>query len=193
MKRFVCILFVLLLLMISACSMDKDLSLNESTPQLSDISTLPEVETQSKAEKLLDNMTLEDKIGQLFIIRPDAMHPNLTLEQINDPTKHGVTEFDVKMQETLKRYPVGGVVLFGKNISSPTQLTTFIDDMQQQNVIPLFVGIDEEGGKVSRISELPNFDVPKFESMQKIGESGNIINAKNVGLSIGSYLELFAL
>ena len=41
--------------------MDKDLSLNESTPHLSDISTLPEVETQSKAEKLLDNMTLEDK------------------------------------------------------------------------------------------------------------------------------------
>lgn len=174
------------LLMLAGCSITRNSPFNEITPP----PPLP-IEDQSKAEKLLDSMSLEEKIGQLFIIRPDAMQLNLTSEQINDPAKNGVTQFDVKMQETLKKYPIGGVALFGKNISNPEQLTIFIYEMQQQSAIPLFVGIDEEGGKVSRIANSPNFDVPKFQSMQKIGETGNDTNAQNVGLAIGTYLKQY--
>lgn len=192
MKNFIHILLVLSLLMLPACSLNRNShSNNEVTPHPSDKTNLPQANEPSKAEKLLDSMTLEEKIGQLFIIRPDAMQLNLTSEQINDQTKNGVTEFDVTMQETLKKYPIGGVALFGKNISTPVQLTTFIDEMQQQSAIPLFVGIDEEGGNVSRIANSPNFDVPKFQSMQKIGETGNDANAQNVGLTIGTYLKQY--
>lgn len=193
MKKFIYGLLALSLLILSACSINKNSN---------EVSPLPPVdagedhassilETESKAEKLLDNMTLEEKIGQLFIIRPDDLQLNLTWKQINDSRKNGVVEFDVNMQETLKKYPIGGVVLFGKNVSKPTQLTTFIYNMQKQSTIPLFVGIDEEGGIVSRIAKSPNFDVPKFESMQKIGETKNIENAKEVGLTIGSYLKSY--
>lgn len=202
MKKTIPVLFALLLLILSSCTTDEKSPTNESTTAFSHTETVSAVdvsrdetsipvETQSKAEKLLADMTLEEKIGQLFIIRPDALQPNLTPAQINASTKNGVTEFDAKMQKTLKKYPVGGLVLFGKNISTPTQLTAFIKDMQEQSAVALFVGIDEEGGKVSRIAKSPNFDVTQFESMQKIGESGNVANAKNVGLTIGSYLKSY--
>lgn len=201
-KKTIPIVFALLLLILSSCTTDEKSPTNESTTDFSHTETLSSadvsqdetsvpVKAQSKAEKLLANMTLEEKIGQLFIIRPDAMQPDLTPAQINASTKNGVTEFDVKMQKTLKKYPVGGVVLFGKNISTPAQLTAFIKDMQQQSAVALFVGIDEEGGKVSRIAKSPNFGVTQFESMQKIGETGNVANAKNVGLTIGSYLKKY--
>ena len=195
MKRFIYGLLVLTLLMLSGCSINEDSSSNDS-------SILPQVDagedhsssiaqTESKAEKLLQSMTLEEKIGQLFIIRPDDLELNLTSKQINDSTNNGAVELDTNMKETLKKYPIGGVALFSKNILNPTQLTTFISDMQKQSAIPLFVGIDEEGGTVSRIAKSPKFDVPKFESMQKIGETKNSGKAKDVGFTIGSYLKSY--
>lgn len=90
-------------MMLLACSINRDSSPNEIVPSPSDetdlpsIDELPIIETQSKAEKLLKNMTLKEKIGQLFIIRPDALQLNLTSEQINEPTKYGLVEFDIKM------------------------------------------------------------------------------------------------
>lgn len=81
--------------------------------------------------------------------------------------------------------------MFGKNISTPAQLIMLINELQQQSDIPLFLGIDEEGGIISRIAKSPNFDVAKYESMQKIGQTGNAENAKNVGFTIGTYLKQY--
>ena len=197
MKRFIYGLLALSLLMLSGCSINEDSSSNDSSPlpqvDAGEDNSSSIVETESKAEKLLHSMTLEEKIGQLFIIRPDDLELNLTSEQINDSTNDGAVELDTNMQETLKKYPIGGVALFGKNILNPTQLTTFISDMQKQSTIPLFVSIDEEGGIVSRIAKSPNFDVPKFESMQKIGETKNVAKAKDVGFTIGAYLKSYGV
>jgi len=197
MKRFIYGLLALSLLMLSGCSINEDSSSNDSSPlpqvDAGEDNSSSIVETESKAEKLLHSMTLEEKIGQLFIIRPDDLELNLTSEQINDSTNNGAVELDTNIQETLKKYPIGGVSLFGKNILNPTQLTTFISDMQKQSTIPLFVSIDEEGGTVSRIAKSPNFDVPKFESMQKIGETKNVAKAKDVGFTIGSYLKSYGV
>ncbi|MCB2286809.1 glycoside hydrolase family 3 protein [Clostridium algidicarnis] len=197
MKRFIYGLLALSLLVLSGCSINEDSSSNDSSPlpqvDVGEDHSSSIVETESKAKKLLHGMTLEEKIGQLFIIRPDDLELNLTSEQINDSTNDGAVELDTNMQETLKKYPIGGVALFGKNILNPTQLTTFISDMQKQSTIPLFVSIDEEGGIVSRIAKSPNFDVPKFESMQKIGETKNVAKAKDVGFTIGSYLKSYGV
>ncbi|MBB6696584.1 glycoside hydrolase family 3 protein [Clostridium algidicarnis] len=197
MKRFIYGLLALSLLMLSGCSINEDSSSNDSSPLpqvgAGEDNSSSIVETESKAEKLLHGMTLEEKVGQLFIIRPDDLELNLTSEQINDSTNDGAVELDTNMQETLKKYPIGGVSLFGKNILNPTQLTTFISDMQKQSTIPLFVSIDEEGGTVSRIAKSPNFDVPKFESMQKIGETKNVAKAKDVGFTIGAYLKSYGV
>lgn len=182
-KRVFYLILALFLLTLSACIPKNSLP-NQPNEK-------PPIVIKSKAEELLDSMSLEEKIGQLFIIRPDALQTDLTLEQINDPVNNGVTELDAKMLENLKDYHLGGVVFFGKNILTTEQLTTFISEMQRHSAISLFVGIDEEGGRVSRLANSPHFEVPKFESMQKIGETVDITKAHHVGVTIGSYLKQY--
>lgn len=145
----------------------------------------------SKAEQLIKSMTLEEKIGQLFIIRPDSLDFNLTTEQISNPKAYGVIELNNQMIESIKEYHIGGVVIFQKNILSPEQLTDFINEMKEQSEISLFVGIDEEGGSVSRIANSKGFDVIQYESMEAIGLTEDSKNARNVGITIGSYLKQY--
>ncbi|MEG1606481.1 MAG: glycoside hydrolase family 3 protein [Clostridia bacterium] len=140
-------------------------------------------EIPSAAAQLLAGMTLEEKVGQLFVIRPDALDLTLT------PAQYSVTELSPAMAETLAKYPVGGVALFKNNLSTPEQLTAFIAALQQASAIPLFVGVDEEGGRIARLGNADGFDVPKCESMGKVGESGDPEDARQVGLTIGSYLK----
>ena len=101
-------------------------------------------------QQLLEEMTLEQKVGQLFLVRPDSLDLSQTQDQINDAKADGVTELTDAMRQTLAEYPVGGVVIFGKNLESPQQITQFLDDLQQASDTPLFTAIDEEGGLVAR-------------------------------------------
>ncbi|QIB69696.1 glycoside hydrolase family 3 protein [Aminipila butyrica] len=165
----------------SASNVDKPDSVNNTPPS----------QTLSKAEQLLNRMTLEEKIGQLFIIRPESLDFSLTAEQISSSKDYGITEADSQIMESLKQYPIGGIVIFQKNILSPAQLTDFINEMNQQSKTPLFVSIDEEGGPVSRIANSKGFDVTTYESMESIGQTGERENAQQVGFTIGSYLKKY--
>ncbi len=164
---------------------NKSTSFEESNNE-SSVETESSKESISKVEKLIKSMTLEEKIGQLFIISPYALQNSLTTEQINNSKS-----LEEQMKETLKKYPVGGIIFFGKDITTPIQLIEFINDMQQHSKIPLFISVDEEGGIVSRIANSTEFDVPKFKSMQEIGKTGDSKNAYNVGFTIGSYLKQY--
>lgn len=132
-------------------------------------------ESLSKAEELLRSMSLEEKVGQLFIIRPESLSTELTPQQAHDTTEYGVTEFTQDMAAQLEKYPAGGVAIFGKNISSPEQLKDFVSAMQQASSVPLLMGVDEEGGSVSRLANSPAFKteegylLPQFNSMAEIG------------------------
>ena len=80
-------------------------------------------------QELVDALTPEEKIGQLFIIRPDALDLTLPQETINDAKADGVTMLTDAMRETLQAYPVGGICQFGKNITDPEQLAQFNADL----------------------------------------------------------------
>ena len=62
----------------------------------------------------LDDMTLEEKVGQLFIIRPDQLDVSLNLEDVHDSKASGSKKLTNGMLETLEEYPAGGFVFFGK-------------------------------------------------------------------------------
>lgn len=80
---------------------------------------------QSQPILSIEAMTLEEKIGQLFIIRPESLdNPN---QEINDANNYRITKFNQRMQETMKKYSVSGMIFFSKNIINPLQLTNFID------------------------------------------------------------------
>lgn len=165
-----------------------------AAPQTPTPTAEPTAEPASKVETLLSSMSLEEKVGQLFIIRPESLSTELTPQQAHDTTEYGVTEWTEDMALQLEKYPAGGVAIFGKNISSPEQLKNFVAAMQQASSLPLFMGVDEEGGSVSRLANSPAFRteegyvLPQFKSMAEIGASGDTGAARTVGFSIGCYL-----
>ena len=140
-------------------------------------------------QELVDALTPEEKIGQLFIIRPDALDLTLSQETINDAKADGVTMLTDAMRETLQAYPVGGICQFGKNITDPEQLAQFNADLQAASRTPLFIAVDEEGGAVARLANHPAFDLPQYESAAAVGASGDPADACAMGQTIGAYLK----
>ena len=136
------------------------------------------------------DLTLEEKVGQLFIIRPDSLDLTLPQEQIDDAKADGVTELTDAMRDALQKYPVGGVCQFGKNIVDPEQITAFNAALQEASDIPLFISVDEEGGAVARLANKDTFDLPRYESAAAVGAEGADA-ACAMGQTIGGYLRTY--
>ena len=139
--------------------------------------------TLSPGEEILSAMTLREKVGQLFIVRPDAL--DLTPEGDAD-----VTSLTPEMEETLKEYPVGGFVQFGKNIENPEQILSFNYSLYEACPIAPFLAVDEEGGLVARLAKKDSFNLPKFESAAAVGAEGPEA-ALQMGRTIGAYVSQY--
>jgi beta-N-acetylhexosaminidase len=93
---------------------------------------------------------LQGKIDQLFIVgfRGTSMSTAPDAQRILAETNiGGVILFDY---DTPTR-------LYGRNISSKIQVSSLVKDLQSKSQTPLFISIDEEGGKVSRLKKVPGF------------------------------------
>ena len=150
--------------------------------------TAPEADLPD-IEAYLVGMTLEEKVGQLFFVRPEALDPGRSAaDGENAP---GVRRMTEEMRNNLACCPVGGVVFFGKNIFSPGQLTEFLAALQSASRIPLILAVDEEGGAVSRLAGEARFDLPRYASAAAVGAGGDPSAAAEMGRTIGSYLKRF--
>ena len=154
----------------------------EATPQPT---PRPDITSLTTAD-----LTLEEKVGQLFIVRPDALDLTLPQETIDDAKADGVTELTDAMRGTLQKYPVGGVCQFGKNIESPAQIKAFNAFLQEASDIPLFITVDEEVGAVARLANNDAFDLPRYTSAAAIAEYG-AGNVNFIGSTIGSFLHMY--
>lgn len=142
-----------------------------------------------EVEVQLRQMTLREKVGQMFYVRPESLDTtiNLVTDNLSSIAMQAVNE---RMQDFSKSYPVGGIILYAHNIKDEAQLGQFISQIRALKGSPLLC-IDEEGGIVSRIARNSNFDVEKFESMAAIGATGNPANAYYCGNTIGTYLKKY--
>lgn len=138
---------------------------------------------QPGVEELMAGMTLRQKVGQLFVVRPDALDFTQTQDQIDDAKAQGVLELTQAMADALEQYPVGGLALFGKNIQSPDQLRQFTAQLRAVPGIPLFLAVDEEGGLVARLANKEGFGLPKYASASETADAGEM------GRTIGAYLK----
>lgn len=179
------LLTVLLAAALTACASAPADTLPAATPVPTPTDT-PAAETTPA-----DALTLEQKVGQLFIIRPDALDLTLSQDIINDAKADGVTELTDAMRDTLQTYPVGGICQFGKNITDPEQIAKFNADLQAASAAPLFIAVDEEGGAVARLANHPAFDLPRYESAAAVGASGDTEDARAMGRTIGAYLQAY--
>lgn len=104
------------------------------------------------AHTIMSDMSLEEKIGQLFFVRYDA-------SSVNDE---------------LSTYYPGGYVLFAKDFSDHTKEDMILElkNLQEHSRIPLALAVDEEGGIVTRVSRYPAFRDTPFSSPQDIFADG---------------------
>ena len=164
-------------------------SLQEETAQQTDAPSKEETERETnselpeetpqrneKADAILQQMTVEEKVGQLFIIRT----PNGAQTADSEP-----------LNSLLKEYPVGGILFFAPNIQTPAQITAFTSALQEGRKIPLFLSIDEEGGTVTRIAKNSAFDVKIYKSAAAVAKNGDPQEAADMGYTIGSYLKQY--
>lgn len=148
----------------------------------------PEPEPKPKPEekifyelKPLEQMSLREKVGQLFNVRPEA------LDLVDGRTQ---TTLSREMTEGFSRYPCGGITLFAANIKDPNQIIAFTRALHGLGNYPLLC-VDEEGGRVARIARNSQFNVVKYDSMAAVGATGDARNAYIAGDNIGSYLAIY--
>jgi hypothetical protein len=197
MKRIICT-FLAVFLLVLGCAGCQPTGGNDPTPEPTPTPTpipddpKPDDEpTVQSPEQLLAAMTLEEKIGQLFIVRPESLDPTLTPEQVHSTRDYGVQALTEEMAAQLSKYPAGGIVFFGKNIAGPEQLEAFLSGLKQASDLPLMICTDEEGGSVSRIANAAGFQVQKFDGAEAIGATGDPHEAYHMGQVIGAYLNRY--
>lgn len=122
-----------------------------------------------KTLKILQNMTLSEKIGQLLLVRVP----------------------ETAKIETIKKYNIGGYILFQRDINKKTKedLINEINLYQSNSKIPLFIAIDEEGGTVSRLSSNKNIVDTPFLSPQKLYKIGGFKKIKEDAIIKSNLLE----
>lgn len=105
------------------------------------------------AQDVLDKMSLEEKVGQLFLVR--------------------YNKADI---ESFSKYFPGGYVLFAKDFENHTKesMRAELNYDQEQNKYPLLIAVDEEGGYVTRVSRFKNFRNERFKSPKAYYEEGNL-------------------
>ena len=110
------------------------------------------------------NSAIEEKIGQMLMAGFQGF-------EVAD-TSHIVRD--------IQEYYLGGIILFdydvpssspNRNVDSPDQVKNLIDDLQQLASTPLFVAVDQEGGRVARLK--PERGFPEHRSAQYLGELNN--------------------
>lgn len=134
-----------------------------------------------EVQRIVDAMSLEDKVAQLFLVKPEAIVDIGTATAAGESTK-----------QAIDKTPVGGFVYFSDNLQSEQQVQEMLSNVQKYSKdrtgLPAFLGVDEEGGTVARIAGSGRFDVPNVGNMSDIGASGDVQKAKQAGETIGTYL-----
>ena len=148
------------------------------------------VPSAEEVEALLQKMTLREKVGQMFYIRIESLDPSIEWTTYDDLAALKNQKITANMRNTNEQYPVGGIILYAWNMEDEAQLARIVSQIRSLNGNPLLC-IDEEGGRVSRLANNPNFHVKKYESMAAIGATGDPHNAYECGNTIGSYLKFY--
>jgi len=134
----------------------------------------PKTPEEVKAEyiqSMIDEMDAAEKAGQLIMadFRTNA-----------DGT--GMTVLSEEAKDALREYYIGGVILFAENLDTKEQTQQLTYDLQAAAHMPLFIGIDEEGGLVSRLnkSNIEHEVFPPAAEMEDVSWAGT-----SIGSSLG--------
>lgn len=114
--------------------------------------------------QMIDQMSIDEKIGQLIFAGISG------------------TTITAETKSLIHNYHVGGIILFANNLETPEQSLKLLNQIKaenSQNNVPIFLGVDQEGGRVER---LPNLH--KLPSSQEIAAK----DQKEISYDIGQLL-----
>ncbi len=135
-----------------------------------------------EVEAIILGMKLEEKVAQMFFVTPELITGVSRVRAAGERTK-----------DALAQYPVGGLIYLAANLENPEQteemLSTVQKYMMEQCGFPIFLGVDEEGGRVLRIGSNAEFGVKKTEAMGTLaGKEEPETAVRDAGDTIGAYL-----
>lgn len=131
----------------------------------------PSEQTKDPLVERVATMTLDEKVGQLILAGFNGL-------SLTDEAK-----------ELINGYQVGGFILFAHNLENPKHSVELLNDLKrenQKNDIPLFLGIDQEGGRVTRLPGLSG-----YPTNAKIGATNDEDYAFEYGALLGEQVKAF--
>ncbi|PFO01260.1 beta-N-acetylhexosaminidase [Bacillus sp. AFS076308] len=148
----------------------------EPNPKVDHISVYTQVHNQSDQQKSIDEiiseMSLDEKIGQMMIAGISG------------------TKMDTQTKNLITNYKVGGMIFYQDNLVNPEQTVQLLNEIKTENVhnrLPLFLSVDQEGGRVIR---LPG-GLFNFPTNKEIGVINNSQFSYKVGTILGKELNGF--
>lgn len=173
MRVILKVLFIVLLTSVLLC-----LSIfTISFPTYSIENDLKIVQRPPIEQEIIQEMTLEEKVGQLFVFGFSGL------------------DGSGEISEFIQSMHIGGVLLLGKNISSNGQLKTLNETLQSMSTIPLLISIDQEGGIVARIKgndtltlSQKYMDTPQ-EAFDIAKERGKILKDLGINVNLAPVVE----
>ncbi|SET18300.1 beta-N-acetylhexosaminidase [Paenibacillus sp. NFR01] len=113
-------------------------------------------------EARVAQMSLEEKIGQMLLVGIEG------------------TSLDAKAKTMIASHAIGGIILYKDNIADLAGMVALTNDLKLSNWgngVPLFISVDQEGGKVSRLPA----EYASFPSNREVGNSGKTEDASQMG------------
>ena len=134
-------------------------------------------ESRALAKQALETMPLEEKLWQLFFVTPEAVTGVDTATRAGDATK-----------AALEEKPVGGIIYFSQNLEDREQVVEMLANTASYSRIGLFLGIDEEGGTVSRLGQNDALQAASVGSMRDYGDEADPAAVYDAGQIIANSL-----
>ncbi|WP_144510710.1 beta-N-acetylhexosaminidase [Bacillus sp. FJAT-22090] len=144
----------------------------EPNPVVDHISVTMEVQEANQEENTtLDNMSLEEKIGQMIFAGVKG------------------TSFSEETKQLISTDKIGGIIFYKNNIKNVNETITLLNTIKEESKnekFPLFLGVDQEGGRISR---LPGLN--QLPTNQEIGEKNNATLSYNIGSHLGEEMKAY--
>ena len=151
MKKFV--LIVIMMVMLVGCTSSK--------------------KEEDFIDKKINEMTLDEKIGQMMIIF----------------YRNG--DMDSTLKSSLNTVKPGGFILFNENITTYEKTLKLVKDIKATSKIPMFISIDQEGGRVQRLSMLS--EASNIPYMYYVGKMNDEKLSEDVGKVVGEELRVIGV
>jgi len=131
----------------------------------------PAQKSDAEIQAIIDRMTLSEKIGQMMIVGVAG------------------TDYDDETNSLIHDYKVGGFLFNKHNLATAADTVRYLNRIKRENAanpLPVFLGIDQEGGRVSKLPE-----VKAFPPSLTAGEKHDPQLANQLGRVTGQALKRF--